>query len=145
LNVLKKTKACIALVGLLTFLVLGVLNFQGVVLCLEPDGRMTLETSVNGNCNDSWQEANQAKSHALKTVEALHVKQCTDIPVSLADAKPQEVSSLDFSGFFQGLAPSQAFQMIPAILKVVTENHFANPPPFLPLLHRVLSSIILLL
>ncbi|HEY9745100.1 MAG TPA: hypothetical protein V6C99_02655 [Oculatellaceae cyanobacterium] len=142
-DLLKSVRRWIALAGLVICLVMRLINFSGVVLCLEPDGHISLETTINGACRDSQLIPAAEETTHIQAVETLKNKQCVDIPVSLADVKPPE-STIFLPTVLADALPGHITPRLP-LVKSPWVVHLSNPPPLKPPIHQILDGIILLL
>jgi hypothetical protein len=134
----------ILLYGLLTFA-----DVTGWVLCHEPDGKVALEISINGQCSDSWQA--QEESHPGVSVSpeqrsTFACQRCIDIPINLISAKPglmqiHPVHSLSHPALALLATGFQAYSRLNTLTLVL----FPNPPPSKPFIHKQLEAIILII
>lgn len=128
---------------LLAFLLLGLGSLNGMVLCFEPDGRVSIESAVGGACSDSVQEFQ--KSSDKPTIQATHCKSCVDIPLSIesAEQKKQQLQS------FQVPVQMPMLAEVPSVsigyLTTATEVQMPQPPPLRPVIHEFLNTVILLI
>lgn len=136
--------ACIAL---FTFLVLGLGSLNGLVICFEPDGRISLESGIAGVCSDSLAMAQDQQVSAEElSIDAAHCKRCVDIPITLESTQPHGSDIQTFSNPVSipmvAMAPSQ----VVGYLSTLTESRMPQPPPPLkPSIHRFLNTVILLI
>ncbi len=78
-------------VALAAYLLVGVVPFSGLVLCLEPDGCLSLEAAVEGSgCGPCPSECSLEGRNGLTSQEVLKSSPCTDIPLL---ATPTQIAS----------------------------------------------------
>ncbi|MBY0451194.1 MAG: hypothetical protein K2X01_11280 [Cyanobacteria bacterium] len=143
-----RVQRMVGLFALLAFLLINFGNAQGMVLCFEPDGRVTLEASIGGVCSDSFQaEQHSYQKIASKktTLHGLNCKHCVDIPISIETGEPHGSDIQAFQGPAQIPVIAQAPPVIVGYLATVTENILPHPPPVKPTIHTFLSTIVLLI
>lgn len=127
---------------------LGLANLQGVVLCIEPDGQVSFESSIGGLCSEALQEASQVHDSAFQGKEVLqasHCRSCIDVPLSLISDKHQTQTLQDFQGSVDIPMLAEAPTINVGYLATATQQQLPQPPPLRPAIHRFLSTIILLI
>lgn len=137
----------IAWIGILLYGMLNFANFQGWVLCHENDGRVALELSINGVCNDSFQGEEKSASVQSGSEQTISCKRCIDVPFSLQNEKPALLKDQAHSSDLTTLASSRlSNNHIPAPVSYsLSPSLFPNPPPIKPPIHRVLGTVILII
>ena len=72
-------------VALAAYLLVGFVPFSGLVLCLEPDGCLSLETAVAGSgCGPCPSGCSLERGNGPTSREVLKSSPCTDIPLLAA-------------------------------------------------------------
>ena len=135
-------------IGLCAYLLLSLCSLQGMVLCFEQSGEVSLETAINGICSESFQETEQplslAANHSI--LGTSHCKRCVDIPISLHGT----VHSHDRLQVFQlkldvpPLATTEQ-RFIGYLTRATVERLPQPPPPKKPTIHSFLSTVVLLI
>jgi hypothetical protein len=137
-----------AWIGLIVFLAMGFTSLQGMVLCFEPDGRVSLESAIGGLCSDSFekeQQVQKASSPDKERLQAAHCQRCVDVPISFASSEnePQKLQISQYSVDMQMVTEAPAISV--GYLATATQQQLPNPPPLRPALHRFLSTVVLLI
>ena len=144
-----KAKQLIAWIGLMALLLMGFANLQGMVLCFEPDGRVSLENAVGGICSDSFQAVTHLQSPVASSGEAslqgLHCKKCVDVPISIESTEHQDQQIQTDQGPVQMPMIAETASISIGYLATATEHQMPQPPPLRPAIHRFLGTIILLI
>jgi hypothetical protein len=143
-----RIKRVVGLFALLSFLLITLSNFQGMVLCFENDGRVTLESAIGGICSDSFESAQQVQQVAASktpTWQGLNCKRCFDLPISMESADHQNPEMKVFQGPVQMPLIAEAPPIPVGYLATVTENLLPQPPPLRPAIHRFLNTVVLLI
>ena len=143
---MKTGKASRFMIGLVltAYLIIGGLNVPGLVLCFETDGRISLETAIEGVCSDSLAEKNVA---AIEAVSDEPCNRCTDISVGLNIVEPQPHANLqELQGQSQEIVALAPLLVPVPNLAMLTMGVSPQPPPspHRPI-HQILGSIVLLI
>lgn len=149
MKLLGQAKRFIAWMGLVALLLLGVSSFDGMVLCIESDGRVSLENAIGGICNDSFQDIQRIQSQAVSSKEAqlqaAHCKRCVDLPISIDSAEHQDQKLQTHQGPVQMPLMAETPSIPIGYLATATENQMPQPPPLRPAIHRFLNTVVLLI
>jgi hypothetical protein len=142
-----KARYWAAWIGLLTFLLMGFANLQGMVLCFEPDGSITLENAIGGACSDAFQghQSFQVKVSEKVGLQTAHCKRCVDIPIGLEAKEHEEQGLRAFQSSVDIPLPAQSPAIQAGYLATATRQQLPQPPPLPPALHRFLGTIVLLI
>jgi hypothetical protein len=127
-------------IGLLAYLVISLCNAPGMVLCYEKDGRVTLETAINGVCRDSWEAQSP---YTKQSILSLSCKRCTDVPVSIGSSESHAPKLQAYDGPHQDTAILEAPELATGYLATIPETLFPQPPPRAPARHRFLKTVVL--
>lgn len=133
----------------MALLVMGFANLQGMVLCFEPDGRVSLENAVGGICSDSFRAATSLQSSVASSKEVslkvLHCKKCVDVPISMESTEQQDQKIQPYQGPVQMPMLAGVPSAPIGYLATITKPQMSQPPPLRPAIHRLLGTIILLI
>lgn len=136
-----KVRCFTAWIGLVAYLVIGLSVTPDMVLCLENDGHISLETSINGVCRDSFGlEETQAETIS----PTLSCNHCVDIPLHIESALPTPIQQTPFV-FLQDTNIPEATNFAVGYLATATETILPKPPPVQPAIHRLLNTVVLLI
>lgn len=118
----------IGLLLLIYVLVDGIALAQGAVVCVEKNGEVTLELSMDGNCANSLASTYQPSRNSLSNLS--HCPGCTDIPLSIH----HDQGVLDYSPVNE-FTPNKPLSinihtfLVRRYLATATLSQASNPPP----------------